>query len=101
MVTLRRRLRKVQRLSLLLDQLDEVALDLVLHTQAFQVAYELRAAVHAPVHGEFIIMRRWASDTTLDNASGSGRNPKLRVAQIRQHPVLVDVPPSLHACDEH
>ena len=50
MVTLRRSLRKVQRLPLLLDQLDEVALDLVLHAQAFQVAYELRAAVHAPHH---------------------------------------------------
>src|SRR5215470_5229115 len=54
-----------------------------------------------PVHGEFIIMRRWAFGTTLDNASASGRNPKLGVAQIRQHPVLVDLPPSLHACDEH
>ena len=54
-----------------------------------------------PVHGEFIIMRRWASGTTLDNASASGRNPKLGVAQIRQHPVLVDVPSSLHARDEH
>src|SRR5215831_12238273 len=50
MVTLRRSLRKVQQLSLLLDQLDEVALDLVLHAQAFQVAYELRDAVHAPHH---------------------------------------------------
>src|SRR5260370_23070103 len=48
MVTLRRSLRKVQRLPLLLDQLDEVALDLVLHAQGFQVAYELRATVHAP-----------------------------------------------------
>jgi len=54
-----------------------------------------------PVHGEFIFMRRWASGTTLDNASASGRNLKLVVVQIRRHPVLVDVHPSLHACDEH
>jgi DNA invertase Pin-like site-specific DNA recombinase len=58
-------------------------------------------AILGPVHGEFIIMRRWATGTTLDNASASGRNPKLGVAQIRRHPVLVDVHPSLHACDEH
>ena len=38
------------------------------------------------VHGEFIIMRRWASGTTLDNASAGGRNAKLgcrRSANIR------------------
>ena len=42
-----------------------------------------RSPCVAPVHGEFIIMRRWASGTTLDNASASGRNPKPGVAQIR------------------
>src|SRR5215813_97703 len=50
-----------------------------------------------PVNGEFIIMSRRASGTTLDNASASGRNPKLGLPQIRQHPVLVDVHPSLHS----
>src|SRR5215469_3785020 len=68
-----------------------------------RLSRELEAALRTSkrVHGEFIIMRRWASGTTLDNASASGRNPKLGVAQIHQHPVLVDLPPSLHACDEH
>ena len=50
MITLRRSLRKVQRLPLLLDQLDEIALNLLLHAHGFQVTYELRTAVQAPHH---------------------------------------------------
>ena len=36
--------------SLLLDQLDEIALDLVLYAQGFQAAYELCAAFQATHH---------------------------------------------------
>jgi hypothetical protein len=49
-ITLRGSLRKVKRLPLLLDQLDEVALNLVLQAQGFKVAYELGATVQAPHH---------------------------------------------------
>jgi len=32
----------------------------------------IHCAPQKVVHGEFIIMRRWESGTTLDNASASG-----------------------------